>query len=692
MRGLEDPNGVGRVRDDDAAEPDDDTLRHGFDGGRAGVVPPRPTPGRARFDPLWSAHAPVLPPTVRSPPRGAEWADDIDVTTRDPVPPEAHRHDRGRGRQRGRPQATLGLWQLTAIGIGGIIGAGIFTLAGTVAHGVAGPAVLISFLVAGVASAAAALSYAEFAGLIPKAGSAYTYGYAVLGEIVGWFIGWDLLLEYTAIVAVVAIGISGYVGFLVGQFGVDLPAWMLGAPGTGDGHVIDVFAIILCLLTAFVLTRGIRSAARFELVAVGIKVGLVVLIVVLGVFHINSANYQPYFPFGFGGVMTGAATVFFAVFGYDAMSTAAEESVDARKHMPKAILLPSASRWSSTSSRRSCSPACRSTRTSTRPSGFSSAFASVGLGGVANVIAIGAIVGIITVLLTFMLGASRVWFSMSRDGLMPKWFAHTDPKRHVPTRVTWIIGIAAAVLAGLLPISIVAELTNIGILLAFVVVCSAVIVLRYRQPACGTFKLPFMPVIPAIGVIASLWLVTFLQWDVGAVRDLVRDRARGLPRVLAEAQQAGRGGLCERQELTRGCPGGCGQARGELRSIRSRGCWVPMLPVRRSHRSCSAQLAARPSESRTSLIPPETVATPVTARHHDFSVDAASSDACRAATDAERSNRAASPSGVSRKSPCEVRSTSSATKSTRGTTSVCAVSSERAIFLAARERRPCIRR
>ncbi|MBT1607846.1 MULTISPECIES: amino acid permease [Curtobacterium] len=408
----------------------------------------------------------------------------------------------------------LGLWQLTAIGIGGIIGAGIFTLAGTVANGVAGPAVLISFLVAGVASAAAALSYAEFAGLIPKAGSAYTYGYAVLGEIVGWFIGWDLLLEYTAIVAVVAIGISGYVGFLVGQFGIDLPAWMLGAPGTGDGHVIDVFAIALCLLTAFVLTRGIRSAARFEFVAVGIKVALVVLIVVLGVFHINSANYSPYFPFGFGGVMTGAATVFFAVFGYDAMSTAAEESTDARKHMPKAILLSLGISMVLYVLATLVLTGMQKYTDIDPASGFSSAFASVGLGGVANVIAIGAIVGIVTVLVTFMLGASRVWFSMSRDGLMPKWFAKTDPKRHVPTRVTWILGIASAILAGVLPIGVVAELTNIGILLAFVVVCSAVVVLRYRQPDLDRqFRLPFMPVIPIIGVIASLWLVTFLQWE-----------------------------------------------------------------------------------------------------------------------------------------------------------------------------------
>src|SRR3954447_15416645 len=170
---------------------------------------------------------------------------------------------------------SLGLFQLTAIGVGGIIGAGIFALAGAVANETAGPAVLFSFLIAGVASAAAALSYAEFAGLIPRAGSAYTYGYAVLGEIVGWFIGWDLLLEYTAIVAVVAIGISGYFSFLLDDLGIHLPAWMLGAPGTGHGHVIDLFAVALCLLIAYLLNQGIRAAARAETAVVVIKVAVV---------------------------------------------------------------------------------------------------------------------------------------------------------------------------------------------------------------------------------------------------------------------------------------------------------------------------------------------------------------------------------------------------------------------------------
>ncbi|MBA4863998.1 amino acid permease [Streptomyces sp. PSKA54] len=426
--------------------------------------------------------------------------------------PIEHIEEADAGLESERLTRTLGLWQLTAIGVGGIIGAGIFTLAGTVANGTAGPAVLVSFLVAGVASAAAALSYAEFAGLIPRAGSAYTYGYAVLGELAGWFIGWDLLLEYTAIVAVVAIGISGYFSFLLGETGADLPAWMLGAPGTGEGHRVDLFAALLCLLIAYLLNLGIKNAARFETSVVVLKVLVVLLVIGVGVFHINTANYSPFFPYGLGGAFTGAATVFFAVFGYDAMSTAAEESKDAQRHMPKAII------YSLAISMVLYVAAClvltgmQHYTEIDKESGFSTAFKSVGLTGLADIIAVGAIIGILTVMFTFMLGVTRVWFAMSRDGLLPKWFAKTHPTRHVPTRVTWIVGFASAAIAGFLPIGEAAELTNIGILLAFIVVCAAVIVLRYRRPDLPrTFRTPWMPFVPALGIVFSIWLITFLQ-------------------------------------------------------------------------------------------------------------------------------------------------------------------------------------
>ncbi|GAA5135236.1 amino acid permease [Pseudonocardia adelaidensis] len=415
-------------------------------------------------------------------------------------------------------ERTLGLWQLTAIGVGGIIGAGIFSLAGVVANETAGPAVVISFLVAGIASAAAAFSYAEFAGLIPKAGSAYTYGYVVLGEFAAWFIGWDLLLEYTAIVSVVAIGISGYLGDLLGFLGVSLPTWMLGAPGTESGgvapgsYVLDLFAALLCLLIAFVLNLGMRSAARFETFLVYLKVAVVALVIVVGVFHIDPANYNPFTPFGLSGAFVGAATVFFAVFGYDAMSTAAEESKDSQRHMPKAIV------YSLAISMVLYVLACLvltgmvNYRDINTDAPFSAAFASVGLPVLGAIIAAGAIFGILTVLFTFLMGASRVGYAMSRDGLLPAWFSKTDPERKAPTRITWVLGVVSAAIAGFLPISEAAELTNIGILLAFVVVCVAVIVLRYRRPDLPrSFRCPGMPVVPAVGVLFSLWLISFLN-------------------------------------------------------------------------------------------------------------------------------------------------------------------------------------
>jgi APA family basic amino acid/polyamine antiporter len=417
-------------------------------------------------------------------------------------------------------ERTLGLWQLTAIGVGGIIGAGIFSLAGAVANETAGPAVVISFLVAGIASAAAAFSYAEFAGMIPKAGSAYTYGYVVLGEFAAWFIGWDLLLEYTAIVAVVAIGISGYFNDLIGFLGLQLPQWMLGAPGTEGADVapgtyrVDLFAMLLCLLIAFVLNRGMKSAARFETSLVYLKVAVVALVIGVGAFYINADNYQPFLPFGLSGAFAGAATVFFAVFGYDAMSTAAEESRESQKHMPKAIL------YSLAISMVLYVLACLvltgmvNYRDIDGEAAFSSAFADVGLPVLGAIIAVGAILGILTVLFTFLMGASRVGYSMSRDGLLPAWLGRTSPTTHAPTRITWILGVAAAVIAGFLPIGEAAELTNIGILLAFVVVCIAVIVLRYRRPELPrTFRTPGMPVVPLIGVGFSLWLISFLQPD-----------------------------------------------------------------------------------------------------------------------------------------------------------------------------------
>lgn len=408
-------------------------------------------------------------------------------------------------------QRALGMWQLTAIGLGAIIGAGIFTLAGAVAHDVTGPAVTISFVIAGIASAAAALSYAEFAGMIPQAGSAYTYGYAALGEVVGWFIGWDLLLEYTAIVAVVAIALSGYAGFLLDGIGVHLPNWMLGAPGTGHGHKVDLLAMVLCLLIAVLLSRGIKSSVRAETALVFVKLALVIAVIVVGAFFFKPHNLVPYMPHGFGATVTGAATVFFAVFGYDAMSTAAEESKNGPRDLPRAII------WSLVIAMvlyllaATVLTGMQNYTQIDTESAFSSAFQSVGLTGFADIIAIGAIIGIATVLFSFMLGASRIWYAMSRDGLLPGWFAEVHPKHKVPHRPTWIIGVVSALIAGFTPIIDAAELTNIGILLAFIVVSAAVIVYRYRSPDVPRkFRTPGMPVVPLIGIAFSIYLISQL--------------------------------------------------------------------------------------------------------------------------------------------------------------------------------------
>ncbi len=237
----------------------------------------------------------------------------------------------GRGEQFRR---VLGLWQLTSIGLGGLIGVGIFVLTGVVAATQAGPAVSLSFVIAGIASAAAALCYAEFAGMIPVAGSAYTYAYAVLGELVAWVIGWDLLLEYALVVAVVSIGWSGYLQALLNQLGLMLPIWAMGAPRTGAGHVLDLAAMLGSLGVAGLLTLRIEWGARFNVAMVIIKIAAVLFVIAAGLPYVRPANWHPFMPHGFGGVIEGAAVVFFAVFGYDTLTTAAEEARDPQRQLP----------------------------------------------------------------------------------------------------------------------------------------------------------------------------------------------------------------------------------------------------------------------------------------------------------------------------------------------------------------------
>lgn len=440
----------------------------------------------------------------------------------------------------------LGLGALTAIGLGGIIGVGIFVLTGIAAATKAGPAVLLSFIIAGLASAAAALCYAEFAGLIPVAGSAYTYSYAVLGEFAAWMIGWDLLLEYTLVVSVVAIGWSGYFQAFLKQAGIVLPAWMLGAPGTGNGHMVDLFAVLISLAITGLLTIGVEWGSRFNNLVVAIKLGIVLVVIGIGAFYVNPANWTPFMPFGFKGVLSAASLVFFAVFGYDTLTTAAEEAKDPQRDLPRAVVLSLMIALTLYVGMSLVLTGIANYKTLNNPAPAANAFAALGFKWVTVVISVAAVVGILSVLFSFLLAAARIWFSMSRDGLLPGWFAKIHPRFKTPHRPTLILGVITAAVAGFTPITQVAELVNIGTLSAFIVICSSVIILRYKQPNLKrSFRTPLVPFIPIIGILFSAWLIlelppiTWIRFVIWLVIGLVIYFTYGMRNSrLAQGDQA----------------------------------------------------------------------------------------------------------------------------------------------------------
>jgi basic amino acid/polyamine antiporter, APA family len=413
--------------------------------------------------------------------------------------------------QQGQFRRVLGLWQLTAIGLGGIIGAGIFVLTGVVAATQAGPAVSLSFVIAGIASAAAALCYAEFAGMIPAAGSAYTYGYAALGEIVAWVIGWDLLLEYALVVAVVSIGWSGYLQALLGIFGVSLPKWAMGARGTGAGHLVDLTAMLGSLAVAGLLTLRIEWGARFNAAMVVIKIAAAILVIAAGLPYVRTANWHPFMPFGFAGVAEGAAVVFFAVFGYDTLTTAAEEALDPQHQIPRAVLLSLSIALVLYIAMSLVLTGIVRFDALNNAAPVASAFTAIGLPWVTLAVSAAAVAGIVSVMLAFLLGCARIWFAMSRDGLLPAWFSKVHPRYRTPHRPTLIAGVLTALVAGFFPIKEIAQFVNIGTLSAFVVICFAVLVLRRTKPgARRVFRTPLVPFVPLAGIGFSVWLLSKL--------------------------------------------------------------------------------------------------------------------------------------------------------------------------------------
>ncbi len=451
-----------------------------------------------------------------------------------------------------RLRRVLGPVQLTSLGVGAIIGAGIFVATGAAAHNVAGPALMLSYVVAGITCVFAALCYAEFASMVPVAGSAYTYAYATLGEMFAWIIGWDLVLEYAVGSATVANGWSSYFQTLLPKLGIStfgcpaenpwltLPEAICRAPiayeaATGTyaltGGIVNLPAVLIVALVTWVLVKGIQESASFNATMVGIKVAAVLFVILVGAFFINPDNWRPFAPYGLGGVkifghtvwgvqtggapvgmLAGAAIIFFAYIGFDSVSTHAEEAKRPSRDVPIGIV----------ASLLICTVlyiAVVAVLTGMvkydhidTGAGVSRAFQSVGLGWAEAIIATAGVAGITSVLLVMMLSAPRVFLAMARDGMVPRsFFGAVHPKFRTPWKSTILIGCAVGIGAGLLPIEALLQMTNIGTLFAFAVVCAAVLIMRRTHPhAERPFRCPMVPLVPILGILCCVVLMLSL--------------------------------------------------------------------------------------------------------------------------------------------------------------------------------------
>jgi len=440
-----------------------------------------------------------------------------------------------------RLRRVLGPIQLSALGIGAIIGTGIFVLTGVAAHDKTGPALVLSFVVSGLACIFAALCYAEFASMVPVAGSAYTYAYATLGELFAWIVGWDLILEYAVGAATVAHGWSHYFQDFIGIFGVHLPFALTNAPfdfdpATGTlsstGKVFDFPALAITVIITTVLVKGIRESASFNAAMVAIKVAVVFVVIAVGAMYVDSRNWHPFAPYGLSGVaffgrtilgqtgkggeplgmLAGAATIFFAYIGFDSVSTHAEEARNPRRDVPIGII----------SSLVLCTIlyiAVSAILTGMVPydkinidAPVSNAFAQIGLTWAQFLISLGALTGITSVLLVMMLSQPRVMLAMARDRLIPpSFFGAIHEKFRTPWKATILTGCFVAVLASFLPLRILAELVNIGTLLAFIMVCAAVLIMRRTNPELNRpFRAPLFPFVPIAGIAICMLLMLSL--------------------------------------------------------------------------------------------------------------------------------------------------------------------------------------
>ena len=419
---------------------------------------------------------------------------------------------------------TLGPFSITAMGIGAIIGAGIFVLTGTAAARYAGPSIMLSFVLGGIVCSFVGLCYAELAAMLPISGSSYTYTYATLGEVFAWMIGWDLVLEYAMGAATVGVGWSGYIVSICRDIGITIPPTLAAAPGTvvslqGGGTATALFnlpaALIITALTTL-LVFGTKDSARLNNTMVVIKLVVVVAFIAVGAFFVSTAHWHPFIPandgrfghFGWSGILRGAAVVFFAFIGFDAVSTAAQEAKSPQRDMPIGIL----------GSLVICTLlyiAVAAVLTGLVPYGelnvadpIARGVDAVGLAWFSIVIKIGALSGLTTVILVLLYGQSRIFFSMSRDGLLPHMFALVHPRLKTPFRSQILIGVAVAVVSALVPIHVLGEMVSIGTLFAFVLVCGAVVYLRRSDSeAFRPFRVPGVPLVPICGILFCLLLM-----------------------------------------------------------------------------------------------------------------------------------------------------------------------------------------
>jgi len=400
-----------------------------------------------------------------------------------------------------RLHRTLNAFDLTMLGIGAIIGVGIFVLTGTASARFAGPGITLSFIIAGTACAFAALCYAEFASLIPVAGSAYNYAYATLGEVIAWIIGWDLILEYIVASIAVAIGWSGYFVNILSAIGVSLPVWCSGTPGTVPGAVVNFPAIFIVLFLTTILIIGIKESARFTSLMVFVKLGTLLVFILVGIFNVKPSNWIPFMPFGFKGVLTGAAIVFFAYIGFDAVSTVAEETKNPQRNMPIGIILSLGISTIFYIVVTAIITGIVPYRELNHPAPVALALNQIGFRWGSALVSAGAVAGITSVLLVMLMGQPRIFFSIARDGLLWPWISKVHPRFHTPYVSQIITGVVVAGFAGFIDIGTAAELCNIGTLFAFCIVCGGIIVLRVIHPKLTRpFRCPLVPLIPLLGI------------------------------------------------------------------------------------------------------------------------------------------------------------------------------------------------